>query len=45
MLNVLFSRQEAVIISGRKLARQIRSEARDDVEEWVAAEIDGLTWV
>ncbi len=37
MLNVLFSRQEAVIISGRKLARQIRSEARDDVEEWVAA--------
>lgn len=30
------SRQEAVIISGRKLARQIRGEARTDVEEWVA---------
>ncbi|KTF86117.1 hypothetical protein cypCar_00012345 [Cyprinus carpio] len=29
--------QEAVIISGRKLARQIRNEARDDVEEWVSA--------
>ncbi|KAI2664103.1 Bifunctional methylenetetrahydrofolate dehydrogenase/cyclohydrolase, mitochondrial [Labeo rohita] len=28
---------KAVIISGRKLARQIRNEARDDVEEWVAA--------
>ncbi len=37
ILNVLFSRQEAVIISGRKLARQIRNEARDDVEEWVAS--------
>lgn len=34
---VLFSRQEAVIISGRKLARQIRHEARDDVEDWVAS--------
>uniref|UniRef100_A0A672QAF4 methenyltetrahydrofolate cyclohydrolase n=1 Tax=Sinocyclocheilus grahami TaxID=75366 RepID=A0A672QAF4_SINGR len=33
----LFSRQEAVIISGRKLSRQIRNEARDDLEEWVAA--------
>lgn len=30
------SRQEAVVISGRKLARQIREEARTDVEEWVA---------
>lgn len=37
ILDVLFSRQEAVIISGRKLARQIRSEARADVEDWVAA--------
>ncbi len=26
-----------MIISGRKLARQIRNEARDDVEEWVAS--------
>ncbi|KAL7836412.1 hypothetical protein AOLI_G00276960 [Acnodon oligacanthus] len=31
------SRQEAVVISGRKLARQIRDEARADVEEWVSA--------
>ena len=30
-------RQEAVVISGRKLARQIRDEARADVEEWVSA--------
>ncbi|CAH2274676.1 bifunctional methylenetetrahydrofolate dehydrogenase cyclohydrolase, mitochondrial [Pelobates cultripes] len=31
------SRNEAVIISGRKLARQIRMEARHEVEQWVAA--------
>ncbi|XP_076843219.1 bifunctional methylenetetrahydrofolate dehydrogenase/cyclohydrolase, mitochondrial [Brachyhypopomus gauderio] len=31
------ARQEAVVISGRKLARQIREEARADVEEWVSA--------
>ncbi|XP_006625422.1 bifunctional methylenetetrahydrofolate dehydrogenase/cyclohydrolase, mitochondrial [Lepisosteus oculatus] len=31
------ARQEAVVISGRKLARQIRGEARRDVEEWVSA--------
>ncbi|XP_051545790.1 bifunctional methylenetetrahydrofolate dehydrogenase/cyclohydrolase, mitochondrial isoform X1 [Myxocyprinus asiaticus] len=31
------SRKEAVVISGRRLARQIREEARADVEEWVAA--------
>lgn len=30
-------RQEAVVISGKKLARQIRDEARADVEEWVSA--------
>lgn len=30
-------RQEAVVISGKKLARQIREEARDDVESWVRA--------
>lgn len=30
-------RQEAVVISGRKLARQIREEARADVEKWVLA--------
>uniref|UniRef100_A0A3B4E819 methenyltetrahydrofolate cyclohydrolase n=1 Tax=Pygocentrus nattereri TaxID=42514 RepID=A0A3B4E819_PYGNA len=30
-------RQEAVVISGRKLARQIRDEARADVEDWVSA--------
>lgn len=30
-------RQEAVVISGRKLARQIREEARADVEKWVSA--------
>lgn len=29
-------RQEAVVISGRKLARQIRDEARCDVEQWVS---------
>uniref|UniRef100_A0A803THK3 Methenyltetrahydrofolate cyclohydrolase n=1 Tax=Anolis carolinensis TaxID=28377 RepID=A0A803THK3_ANOCA len=30
-------RDEAVVISGRKLARQIRQEARHEVEQWVAA--------
>lgn len=30
-------RQEAVVISGRKLARQIREETRADVEKWVLA--------
>ncbi|NWI57960.1 MTDC protein, partial [Calyptomena viridis] len=30
-------RAEAVVISGRKLARQIRQEARHEVEQWVAA--------
>ena len=29
------ARQEAVVISGRKLARQIREEARVDVDNWV----------
>uniref|UniRef100_A0A4W4F7Q4 Uncharacterized protein n=1 Tax=Electrophorus electricus TaxID=8005 RepID=A0A4W4F7Q4_ELEEL len=29
--------QEAVVISGRKMARQIRDETRADVEEWVSA--------
>ncbi|PKU27530.1 hypothetical protein llap_22166 [Limosa lapponica baueri] len=28
---------DAVVISGRKLARQIRQEARHEVEQWVAA--------
>ncbi|XP_031426960.1 bifunctional methylenetetrahydrofolate dehydrogenase/cyclohydrolase, mitochondrial [Clupea harengus] len=36
-LHVSASRQAAVVISGRKLARQIREEAQADVEEWVAA--------
>lgn len=30
-------RQEAVVISGKKLARQIREEAQADVEKWVTA--------
>lgn len=30
-------RPEAVVISGRMLARQIRDEARVDVEKWVSA--------
>ncbi|NXF99521.1 MTDC protein, partial [Sakesphorus luctuosus] len=30
-------RADAVVISGRKLARQIRQEARHEVEQWVAA--------
>lgn len=36
-LHVSATRQEAVVISGRKLARQIREEARADVEDWVAS--------
>lgn len=34
---MLTPRQEAVVISGKKLARQIREEARGDVEKWVSA--------
>ncbi|CAJ1068207.1 bifunctional methylenetetrahydrofolate dehydrogenase/cyclohydrolase%2C mitochondrial isoform X1 [Xyrichtys novacula] len=34
-LHTSASRQEAVVISGKKLARQIREEARADVESWV----------
>ncbi|NWI96041.1 MTDC protein, partial [Pitta sordida] len=30
-------RSDAVVISGRQLARQIRQEARQEVEQWVAA--------
>ncbi|NXT88605.1 MTDC protein, partial [Anhinga rufa] len=30
-------RNDAVVISGKKLARQIRQEARHEVEQWVAA--------
>lgn len=36
-LHVSAARNEAVIISGRKLARQIRLEARHDVDQWVGA--------
>uniref|UniRef100_A0A8D0CCI2 Methenyltetrahydrofolate cyclohydrolase n=1 Tax=Salvator merianae TaxID=96440 RepID=A0A8D0CCI2_SALMN len=36
-LHLSAARNEAVVISGRKLARQIRQEARHEVEEWVAA--------
>ncbi|XP_069473745.1 bifunctional methylenetetrahydrofolate dehydrogenase/cyclohydrolase, mitochondrial [Ambystoma mexicanum] len=36
-LHVSAARHDAVIISGRKLARQIRLEARHDVDQWVAA--------
>ncbi|CAO2605596.1 Bifunctional methylenetetrahydrofolate dehydrogenase/cyclohydrolase, mitochondrial, partial [Lemmus lemmus] len=31
------SRNEAVVISGRKLAQQIKQEVRQEVEEWVAS--------
>uniref|UniRef100_A0A3B4G8W3 Bifunctional methylenetetrahydrofolate dehydrogenase/cyclohydrolase, mitochondrial-like n=1 Tax=Pundamilia nyererei TaxID=303518 RepID=A0A3B4G8W3_9CICH len=34
--NYSTSRQEAVVISGKKLARQIRDEVRADLEEWVS---------
>ncbi|KAA8592216.1 hypothetical protein FQN60_017671, partial [Etheostoma spectabile] len=36
-LHTSASRQEAVVISGKKLARQIREEVRADVEKWVLA--------
>ncbi|CAM5127495.1 unnamed protein product [Natator depressus] len=36
-LHVTALRNDAVIISGRKLAQQIRQEARHEVEQWVAA--------
>lgn len=36
-VSVAFCRNEAVIISGRKLAQQIKQEVRQEVEEWVAA--------
>uniref|UniRef100_A0AAZ1Y3K7 Methenyltetrahydrofolate cyclohydrolase n=1 Tax=Oreochromis aureus TaxID=47969 RepID=A0AAZ1Y3K7_OREAU len=35
-LHTSASRQEAVVISGKKLARQIRDEVRADLEEWVS---------
>ncbi|XP_054660425.1 bifunctional methylenetetrahydrofolate dehydrogenase/cyclohydrolase, mitochondrial [Grus americana] len=36
-LHLSAPRDDAVVISGRKLARQIRQEARHEVEQWVAA--------
>ncbi|XP_035247525.1 bifunctional methylenetetrahydrofolate dehydrogenase/cyclohydrolase, mitochondrial-like [Anguilla anguilla] len=36
-LNLSSTRQEAVVISGRKLARQVRQEAQAEVEKWVSA--------
>ncbi|KAM7028523.1 bifunctional methylenetetrahydrofolate dehydrogenase/cyclohydrolase, mitochondrial-like isoform 1-T1 [Acridotheres tristis] len=36
-LQLSAARGDAVVISGRKLARQIRQEARHEVEQWVAA--------
>ncbi|XP_074526600.1 bifunctional methylenetetrahydrofolate dehydrogenase/cyclohydrolase, mitochondrial [Halichoeres trimaculatus] len=36
-LHTSASRQEAVVISGKKLARQIREEAQADVEDWILA--------
>ncbi|XP_071435329.1 bifunctional methylenetetrahydrofolate dehydrogenase/cyclohydrolase, mitochondrial [Pithys albifrons albifrons] len=36
-LHLSVPRADAVVISGRKLARQIRQEARHEVEQWVAA--------
>ncbi|NXI97323.1 MTDC protein, partial [Psophia crepitans] len=36
-LHLSATRNDAVVISGRKLARQIRQEARHEVEQWVAA--------
>ncbi|XP_032434572.1 bifunctional methylenetetrahydrofolate dehydrogenase/cyclohydrolase, mitochondrial [Xiphophorus hellerii] len=36
-LHTSASRAEAVVISGRKLARQIREETRADVDQWVLA--------
>ncbi|KAM6235150.1 bifunctional methylenetetrahydrofolate dehydrogenase/cyclohydrolase, mitochondrial [Porphyrio hochstetteri] len=37
LLHLSATRDDAVVISGRKLARQIRQEARHEVEQWVAA--------
>ncbi|KAM6369743.1 bifunctional methylenetetrahydrofolate dehydrogenase/cyclohydrolase, mitochondrial isoform 1-T1 [Pluvialis apricaria] len=37
LLHFSATRNDAVVISGRKLARQIRQEARHEVEQWVAA--------
>ena len=34
---VTFCRNEAVVISGRKLAQQIKQEVRQEVEDWVAS--------
>ncbi|XP_064256599.1 bifunctional methylenetetrahydrofolate dehydrogenase/cyclohydrolase, mitochondrial [Passer domesticus] len=36
-LHLSAAREDAVVISGRKLARQIRQEARHEVQQWVAA--------
>ncbi|XP_068891483.1 bifunctional methylenetetrahydrofolate dehydrogenase/cyclohydrolase, mitochondrial isoform X3 [Aphelocoma coerulescens] len=36
-LHLSAARGDAVVISGRKLARQIRLEARHEVQQWVAA--------
>lgn len=36
MTVVASCRNEAVVISGRKLAQQIKQEVRQEVEEWVA---------
>ncbi|RMB91075.1 hypothetical protein DUI87_32673 [Hirundo rustica rustica] len=36
-LQLSAARGDAVVISGRKLARQIRQEARHEVQQWVAA--------
>ncbi|XP_076007126.1 bifunctional methylenetetrahydrofolate dehydrogenase/cyclohydrolase, mitochondrial [Genypterus blacodes] len=36
-LHTSASRQEAVVISGKKLARQIREEVRADLDQWVSA--------
>ncbi|KAJ3603993.1 hypothetical protein NHX12_028734 [Muraenolepis orangiensis] len=36
-LHTSTARPEAVVISGRKLARQIREEARVDVENWISS--------
>ncbi|KAM9215653.1 bifunctional methylenetetrahydrofolate dehydrogenase/cyclohydrolase, mitochondrial [Leptosomus discolor] len=37
LLHLSAPRNDAVVISGKKLARQIRQEARQEVEQWVAA--------
>uniref|UniRef100_A0A8C4RE64 Methenyltetrahydrofolate cyclohydrolase n=1 Tax=Erpetoichthys calabaricus TaxID=27687 RepID=A0A8C4RE64_ERPCA len=36
-LHLSAARHEAVVISGRKLARQIRQEAKSEVEQWVSS--------